>query len=322
MELTERQIWNTMRSLVKQNSNQIKKIYSGYQYGLLRARLSEGLISQTTYKSQASGIPSGIRVIYKAFGEKFTESDFEAKDKYHTLLSKNENWLDYLSSDDLFQFFVFQNQVLERVACKEQIESHAFTRPMAYIQPGLYFTGKIDFTGKPALVKEDKQPFDESDTQNINNALVVCSQRAYEKHCLKQGEYSGPITPIQIQRGNFGEYTGGVAYAYVKAYEEELKAIYNDHVTDTMVGLDEQGTPVFKRDEGDGNITYHTNFTSNFTGPIFDEEFVSVVEVAGDERVDPTEEPIVDDYQLNHKYSPLFKPDVAVLTQTEGSEQV
>lgn len=321
MELTERQIWKTMRSLVKENSNQIKQIYSGYQYGLLRARLSEGLISQTTYKSQAFGISSGIKRIYQAFGEKFTESDFEAKDTYHSLIKEGKNWLDKLSSDDLFQFFVFQNQVLDKVVGREQIESHAFTRPMAYIQPGMYFTGKIDFTGKPEKVAADKEPFDETNIQNINETLMICSQRAYEKHALQQGENLGPITPLQIKSFNFGEYTGGVAQAYVTAYEQELRALHEREKTETMVGLDEQGTPVFKSNDGQGNISYYTYANPNFTGQIFDEEFTTVVEEVGTEEEIPTGESDEEPDYCDHKYSSLFKPHSADFVQTEGSEQ-
>lgn len=321
--LTERQIWKTMRNLVKQNNSNIRSIFSAATLARINTEYKNSSITtMTLVKMKNMQIQSGLKEIYKEIGEELVYRDFEAKDFYHICLQDGKNWQDKLSSDDLFQLYVFQNNVLQEMQKPGTlISTSSVLRMIENAQVGKFFTGKIDFSGKPAKTPEDKVEFNVEDPKNITAVLSTMVQRAYDNYQERFGKPCEEIPKEKLENINFGPYSGQVAHTYFETMAQ-TQPLEEEIVADKMVGFDEQGTPVFEKPGEHGNSFFYTLVYGAFHGQLFgrDEEDRDIyLQTVSPEEEVPTDDTLKDEELEDDAQISLFKRDVAVLTKTEQS---
>ena len=106
--LTERQIWEVIRSLVSAKNQEIKKTYSASVYSRVYNNPNNRGLSQDFKRQKANNIINqGVRDINVGIGRKLHERDIEGYGIYKDLVFQGKKWHDYLSSNDHFQIFVF-----------------------------------------------------------------------------------------------------------------------------------------------------------------------------------------------------------------------
>lgn len=327
MEFTQRQIWNTLRSLVTENNNEIKRIYSSAVAARFYARSSRcGTDYINTQAIKQRQISEGLKVIYQKIGDKLIGDDFASKDYYHQLLNEGKNWYDKLSSADLFQLYILQNKVLTGVSSLQEITTTTFSQIIMETKTGRYFTPGIDFTGKPPKVPADKEDFDMSNPENIEQVLIVATQKAYDRYLRKKGEEPELISPEDVSRVNYGRFSGRIAQTYFNSYQAETNRLCEETVfsmSDKMVGIDLDSFPVFERVDENGNISYYTYVNENFSGPVFgeDEEGREIfIGEFGVEELIPTDETEDDDFDIVNSQDLLKKPSVRIESVTESTE--
>jgi hypothetical protein len=188
----------------------------------------------------------------------------------------------------------------------------------------------IEFSGKPAKVPADKvqegeEPFDVTNPENIEQVLIASTQNAYNRYLKRHGEEPEMISPEDVQKTNFGKYSGRVAQTYFKSYQAEMEVLQELSAStrsDKMVGVDENDFPVFEHIDEHGNYTYYTYNDSNFSGMVFGEDDQGRQVYVGDFGVDdkiPTSGTEEDDDILLKPQTPLKKPDVAPEHVTEDT---
>ncbi|MBQ3214034.1 MAG: hypothetical protein IJB10_03430 [Clostridia bacterium] len=327
MELTQRQIWKTLRSLVTENNNEIKRVYSSAVAARFYARNSRCATYEiNTQAIKQKQIGEGLKIIYQKMGDKLIGDDFESKDYYHQLLNEGKNWYDKLSSADLFQLYILQNKVLTGVSTLREVTTSSVSQVIATTRMGKYFTSGIDFSGKPAKVTADQEDFDITDPENIEQVLITATQNAYNRYLRKRGEEPELISPEDVSRTNFGRFSGRVAQTYFKSYQAEIDRMHEEAVLnrpDKMVGVDKDMFPVFERVDAQGNVSYYTYVNDNFSGQVFGEDEqgreIFIGEFGVEENI-PTDETEDEDFVFVNPQMPFKKPDVAVKPVTEGTD--
>lgn len=327
MELTQRQVWNTLRSLVTENNNELRRVYSSAVAARFHARNSRcGTYEINTQAIKQRQIGEGLKVIYQKMGDKLIGDDFESKDYYHHLLNEGKNWYDKLSSADLFQLYILQNKVLTGVSTLSEVTSTSVSQVIIGVKTGKYFTSGIDFTGKPPKVPADAENFNISDPENIEQVLITATQNAYDRYLRRRGEEPELISPEDVSRVNYGKFSGRVAQTYFNSYQAEIDRMHEEAVLnrpDKMVGVDKDMFPVFERVDSQGNVTYYTYVNDNFFGQVFGEDDEGREIYIGDfgvEEIVPTDETEDEDFVFEKPQTPLKKPDVAIKPKTEGTE--
>ena len=322
--LTERQIWKTMRNLVKQNTSNIRSIFSAATYARINTEYKNSSITtMTLVKMKNMQVQTGLKEIYKEIGESLVYRDFEAKDYYHACLQDGKNWQDKLSINDLFQLYIYQNNILQQMQSSQPsvISTSSVLRMVENSQVGKFFTGKIDFSGKPAKTPEDKVEFNVEDPKNISEVLATVVQRAYDNYQERFGRPCEEIPKDKLEKVNFGPYSGKVAQTYFETmaqtqpFEEEI-------ASDKMVGFDEQGTPVFEKPGEHGNSFFYTLVYGAFHGQLFgrdDQDRDIYLQTISSEEETPTDDTLIEEESEDNLQIPLFKRDVAVSGKTEGS---
>ncbi|MBQ9792884.1 MAG: hypothetical protein IJW32_04005 [Clostridia bacterium] len=329
MELTQRQVWNTLRSLVTENNNELRRVYSSAVAARFHARNSRcGTYEINTQAIKQRQIGEGLKIIYQKMGDKLIGDDFASKDYYHQLLNEGKNWYDKLSSADLFQLYILQNKVLTGVSTLQEVTTNSVSQVIIGARTGKYFTSGIDFTGKPPKVAADKEYFDVSDPENIEQVLIIATQNAYDRYLRKKGEEPEPISPEDVGRVNYGKFSGRVAQKYFTSYQAEMDRLHEESAavrSDKMVGFDADCFPVFERVDAKGNVSYYTYVNDNFSGQVFGEDdegreiFVGEFGVEDSAPTDETEE---DDFIMPNPHTSLKKPSVGPEPVTEGTEIV
>ena len=329
--LTERQIWEVMRSLVSAKNQEIKKTYSSSVYSRVFNNPNNRGLDDNFKRQKANNIINqGMKDINVGIGRKLHERDIEGFGIYKDLVFQGKKWHDYLSSSDLFHLFVLQNNLLQRVNELNVIHAEDVVKATLSVPTHLQFTGLIEYSGKPPKVKEDKvekgQPkFDPKNPENIDSALLVLSERAHNVYREYTRRSCREFTEDDLEYFNFGEYSGSVARAFIKAKEavqleipgleeysfEEINP--EDMITEKMVGFDEQGTPVIERRDLFGNVDYFTRTNGSYAGPLFgrDEQDKEIfLGEVGVEESTPTDESVSATDPNKNPQIPLFKPDV------------
>ena len=324
--LTERQIWEVIRSLVSAKNQEIKRTYSASVYSRVYNNPNNRGLSQDFKRQKANNIINqGMRDINVGIGRKLHERDIEGYGIYKDLVFQGKKWHDYLSSNDLFQLFVLQNNLLQEVNKLDVIHAEDVVKAAISVPTHLQFPGIIEYSGKPSRVKEDKQKIDVKNPENIDQALLVLSERAHNAYRSFTRRSCREFTAEDLEYFNFGEYSGSVAKAFLKSKEAVQLEIpgmeeYDfqdinpeDLFTEKMVGFDEQGTPVFERRDVFGNVDYFTHLHGTFEGQLFgrDEEDREIYlgEVGGKETT-PTDQSVLDTDPNKNPQIPLFKQDV------------
>lgn len=325
--LTERQMWEVMRALVSAKNQEIKKTYSASVYSRVFNNPANRGLSEDFKRQKANNIINqGMRDINIGIGRKLHERDIEGFGIYKDLVFQQKKWHDYLSSNDLFHLFVLQNNLLKNVNQLDSIHAEDVVKATLAVPTHLQFTGLIEYSGKPAKVKSEKGvKFDAKDPKHIDEALLVLSERAHNNYREFTRRSCREFTAEDLEYFNFGEYSGSVARAFIKAKEavqleipgleeysfEEINP--EDMITEKMVGVDSQWNPVIERRDLFGNVDYFTRTNGSYSGPLFvideNDKERYVGEVGVKEEV-PTEQSTIAEDPNKNPQTPLFKPDV------------
>lgn len=322
MEFTDRQVWKTLRGLVSSNNAQIRQIYSAAVYARMNVRYESVYPKEILDLKKQEVVGSSMKEISRRIADKYIGDDFVARDRYTQLSYMGKKWQDHLSSDDLFQLFIMQNKILAKMSRLERVDLPSVNQIISQVKFGTYSTPKVDFTGKPAKVEADKIPFNPEDPKVIEEVLIDSAQRLYDRYSQRTGLLPDRISPEDMSKINFGAMSGRIASTYAISYEQETQAIMEEMSkpkSDKMVGVDEQGTPVFERVDRDGNYTYYTHFNDNFSGHVFGEDDAGreiYIGEFGVPETTPTEDTDVEFLMKQNPQTPLIKPDVAILSKT------
>jgi len=226
MSLTQRQVWKTLRGLVSQNNNQIKKVFSGAVCAKINAKYYGYNVSFSSLESEKRAtISTGLKSIYQSIGDNLTAHDYEAKDYYRDLLAQGKSWYDKLSVNDLLILFTFQNTIIANMNNLDRINQTEVVRLIDHTPLVKFFTGKVEFSGKPPKTPDDKQEFDETNFENISQALLIATNQAYNTYLVKTGRPAQPLSRADLNNFNFGRFDGKVARAYINA---KLQALEED----------------------------------------------------------------------------------------------
>lgn len=336
MELSPRQEWKVMRDLVSENNNIIKNIFSSAVSASIydsHYRGSTPTLSKATIENlKQARISRGIREVYKAAADNFFVSDYYGSKKCLDLQDAGKNWIDQLSTTDLFYYYAFQSKIIKKFNNEENLNATTAVRIIDGTSVSKYFSGKVEFSGKPDKTPEDKTKIDVKDLDVRAQVLHDLTLREHQKYCERNNLDPSQNEETIITGTNFGKYSGVIASRYFKQKEflaaqrqVDEQLAYDQMVLEdskpVLVGYDDQFSPLYQLPDG----SYKTSIGSEYSGDIYklvDDEFVytgSTDEVVFE---DPTDESdLIEQNNLDTQMS-LFKRDVEISAQTQGSESV
>lgn len=303
---TDRQVWKVLRGLVSDNNAEIRKVFSASVAGSYNAFASsvDKEISSALPTQKKIVIGDGVREIYKQIANKLFEFDPDAKQKYFSLNSEGVVWQDMLSSRDLFYLYSFQNRVLRSFSKVENLNLQNAVSAVSNTSFGKYFSGKVEFTGKPQKNDMDKKGFDAKSGENIEGVLLQVSLNEHQRYCNARNLDPDATEQQMIEKVRFGEYTGGVVMRYFKQ-----KGLVEDYLQDQdfsqelaeqivthpqfgkQVGFTEQGAPLYE--DKSGRFTSSTGET--YSGHIFgfnEDTFVVTGTTFNQSDIFPTQETV------------------------------
>ena len=333
MELTERQEWSVMRDLVKENNREIRNVFSS-------AVSANSYLKNTTAGSRMTKdqierekqylISLGMKEIYKACADNFFQNDFFGARTYLNMQDSKQNWLDAISTVDLFYYYNFQSRVLRNFEKVDNLTINSAVRAIDKTPLSKYFPDKITFSGKPDKTPGDKNKIDIHDNEIRAQVLHDIALREHNRYCEENGINPEEKEEVVMTKTNFGEYSGLVASRYFKQREflqqqreEEEQFLHDQAVLENekpkMVGFDEQQSPLYLLSNG----SYQTSLGEDYQGVIYDlidDRFVVIGSTYEEENLDPTGESEIDESLQPNEYMPLFKRDVDLKTETTESE--
>ena len=338
MEITDRQQWLIMRDLVSENNTNIKNVFSTavcadvYDFYYRKTTAGSGVPKQTVEAVKSYKISKGIREIYKACADVFLQNDFSGANRYLDLQALDKNWLDELSTTDLFYYYSLQSKVLRKFSTEKNLNVDSAVDIISGVKVSKYFSGKVEFSGKPEKVAADKNKIDLKDIDLRAQVLHDIALAEHTKFCEENGINPDKDEEFVMTNTSFGKYSGQVANRYFKQREflqqqreEAEKYLYDQAVLEAQqpkwVGFDEQYSPLYALPDG----KYQTSTGEDYSGPIFElveDNFVVVGTTENEDYVVPTDE---SDFNIEDEQSlqcPLNKRDLAPFEQTTGSEEV
>ncbi|MBQ3047873.1 MAG: hypothetical protein IJD48_02540 [Clostridia bacterium] len=336
MDLTERQQWQVMRSLVGENNNLMRSMFSGAVAADVNSldnyATANGRPLSEKYKEflKTDRISTGIRDIYKACADRFFENDYNGSVRYLELQDAKKNWIDQLSTVDLFHLYVLQTRVIKQFSKVDDLNATSAVDIISKTPLSKYFSGKVEFSGKPARTIDDKTKIDVEDVDLRVQVLHDIALDQHKNYCAINNLDPEQKEEKVMTLNGLGRYSGLVASRYLRQREfaEQQQKEDDQFIGDQMVfgsatpeivGFDDQYSPLYKYSDG----SYRTSTGESYSGSIYEHEgdvFVLVGNTEEGELVGPTDESDLDvDEQLIGQTS-LFKRDVAPNSQTEGSD--
>lgn len=338
MELTSRQQWTIMRDLVGENNNSLRKMFASaisadiYDYYYRQSTAGSDVPKKTVEAIKSYKISNGVREIYKACADNFLQNDFYGARRYLDMQDSKQNWLDYLSTVDLFYYYNFQTKVLQNLDQLKDLKIGSAIKTINETPLSKYFSGKVSFSGKPDKEPGDKQKIDKRDFELRAQVLHDLALSEHVKYCESKGINPEKNEEKVMTKCNFGEYSGRVASRYFQQREilrqqrEESEQFYIDQSVlqseqPKWIGFDDQYSPLYELPNG----KYQTSTGEDYSGPIFaleDDIFVMVGSTEEDVFDEPTDESEFDNNEETISQTPLNKQNLAPNTQTAGSEEV
>lgn len=220
-------------------------------------RLISGIYNSANFKNfNSKEIAYNLTKIFDAIGGVFLSKDFYAS----KFCVNTKNWQDYLSSEDLFKFFMFQSIIISKVAnCSTRPTTNLFFKFMRDEDVLSVVPAKVTIEEtKCSIPKEGaKRIFAESDENRKNvltNMLFKLTQNTViDKKSLEH--YKEFIDRSFC----FGEYSGYVSQIYFKQKTEEFEK--NEEEKDVVlfgfnlskqVGVTEDGVALYENEMGNG----------------------------------------------------------------------
>lgn len=338
MELTKRQEWKVMRDLVSENNSTIRNVFSSsisaevYDLFYRKTTAGTGVTKQYVENFKNQQITSGMKSVYKACADNFLINDYFGSIKYLDFQNSNVNWLDQLSTTDLFYYYTLQSRIIKKFNKVENLNTDRAVDIISQTPISKYFSGKVSFTGKPEKTAEDKNKIDIKDFQIRAQVLHDIALSEHQNYCEEHNLDSEELEEVVMTKINFGKYSGAVANRYFKQREflqqqreEEEKFLQDQAVLEAekpkWVGFDNQQSPLYMLSNG----SYQTSVGKDYNGDIYDlidDRFVIVGSTIEQDIEGPTDESEIEEEFDTIKYMPLNKRDVEPSTQTPESEQV
>ena len=271
-----------------------------------------------------------MRSVYRSFADNFLINDYLGANKYLDMQAQKVNWLDQLSTTDLFYYYNLQSRVIKKFNKVENLNTDRAVEIISQTPVSKYFSGKVEFSGKPEKTIEDKNKIDVKDDNIRAQVLHDIALSEHQRYCEENNLDTEELEEIVMTKVNFGKYSGLVANRYFKQREflqqqrqEEEKFLQDQAVLERekpkWVGFDSQQSPLYRLYDG----TYKTSVGKDYSGEIYelvDDRFVITGSTVEEEIEDPTTESETEEEFYLNLQNPLNNRDVEPLNPTTESE--
>ena len=117
------------------------------------------------------------------FADNFLINDYLGANKYLDMQAQKVNWLDQLSTTDLFYYYNLQSRVIKKFNKVENLNTDRVVEIISQTPVSKYFSGKVEFSGKPEKTLEDKNKIDVKDDNIRAQVLHDIALSEHQRYC-------------------------------------------------------------------------------------------------------------------------------------------